>query len=85
MDGCIHVQQSSIVAEQFFVGRKGLKISFTKKEHRHHNEARDLEVDLGMTGIVRTPRTLHRLGWGADCNGEKPERADAQCAQPDLA
>lgn len=45
----IHVQQSGIVTQPFFVGRKRLKISFTKKEHDHHNEARELEVDLGMT------------------------------------
>lgn len=44
----IHVQQSGIVTQQFFVGRKRLKISFTKIEHDHRNEARELEVDLGM-------------------------------------
>lgn len=85
MDGCTHVRQSSIVTQQLFVGRKRLKISFAKKEHHCHNEARDLEFALGMTGKARSPRTLHRLAWGGDYNGENLERADVQCARTDLA
>ena len=85
MDSCIHVQQNSIVTQQFFAGRKRLKICFTKKEHHHHNEVWELEADPGVTHTVRSPRSLHRWGWGGDCNGGKLERSNVQCAQPDLA
>lgn len=71
-------------AQQFFAGRKRQKISFTDKEHLHHKEARELDFDSGMTGKVRSPRTIDRFGWDGDCNGEKLERADVQHVQPDL-
>lgn len=34
---------------------------------------------------MKSLRTPYRLGWSVDCNGEKLERADMQCEQPDLA
>lgn len=84
MDGqmysCVAKHYSQAVI--FFVGIKRLKINFAKKEHHQHDE---VGADYGVTGKVRSSRTPYRLGWSVDCSGEKLERADMQCEQPDLA